>query len=384
MRINRHKKLFTIGGIVILTLLLQLSLVFAQDFPRGLHLSWQKDPATTMTLMWRSGPDTEGVVEYGTSPEYAYSVESEVHSYRYGRTDVYWHTAELTGLEPNTIYHYRVGTSEPWQSENYTFKTGIPEGDDTPFRIAVITDTHGHHDNQKKVLEAIKEENVDFVLGLGDFTDTGNQVEWDIWFSAGEGLLSEMPFISVHGNHEGNQTTYWEQFAYPGNERWFSLDYGTVHLVFLMAASEPLAVEQVPWIQEDLQANNNPWTIAMGHIPLYSAGLNHGSSDYLIAHWASIFDEHGVNLYLAGHNHCYERSLPVKDGRVDAEGVMYITHGPVGEKLYAVGQEWWTDVAIENVSMYVLYSVEGSQIKGTAKALDGSILDEFVLEHPSF
>jgi hypothetical protein len=63
---------------------------------------------------------------------------------------------------------------------------------------------------------------------------------------------------------------------------------------------------------------------------------------------------------------------------------MYITHGPVGEKLYAVGQEWWTDVAIENVSMYVLYSVEGSQIKGTAKALDGSILDEFVLEHPSF
>ena len=377
-RLNR--KLITCA--VVVTFLLQLSFVAGADFPRGLHLSWQNDPATTMTLMWRSEPGAEGVVEYGRDLDYMHSAESEPHSYRFGRTDIYWHTAEITGLEPNTTYNYRVKTSEPWVSEDYTFKTGIPKGDDTPFRVAVITDSHGHVENQRAVLQMIKEEDVDFILGLGDFTDTGNQAEWDLWFTAIEGLLSETPLLSVHGNHEGNQKTYWEQFAYPGEERWFSLDYGNTHLVFLMAASEPLAMEQRPWIIDDLEQNDSRWTIALGHIPAYSAGLNHGSSPYLIDLWGSVFDEYDVDLYLAGHNHIYERSLPVRAGNVDSEGVVYMTHGPVGDKLYSVSPDWWTAAADEGFSMYTIYDIDASQIAGTAKRLDdGSVVDEFVLEH---
>ncbi|MCK9525995.1 MAG: metallophosphoesterase family protein [Limnochordia bacterium] len=384
MRLNRHRKLLTIGSLVLVTILLQVSFAAAEDFPRGLHLSWQNDPATTMTLMWRSEPGAEGVVEYGVSSEYTHSVDSETHGYRYGRTDIFWHTVEITGLEPNTTYHYRVKTSEPWTSEDYTFKTGILYGEDTFFRVAVITDAHGGYDRQKEAFAMIKDEDVDFIIGLGDFTDTGNQVEWDLWFASGEGVLSGIPLMAVHGNHEGNQGTYWDQFAFPGNERWFSMNYGNTHFVFLMAASEPLALEQVPWLLEDLQSNDSAWTIAMGHIPIYSSGLNHGSSPYLIQHWAGIFDEYGVSLYLAGHNHCYERSLPIKADKLDPEGVIYMTHGPVGDKLYSVGNEWWSATTLEGFSMYSIYSFEGSRIRGTAKTLDGTVVDEFVLEHPGF
>lgn len=368
--------------VVALALVLLLSqLVCAAEFPRGLHLSWQNDPATTMTLMWRSAPGATGVVEYGKSPgELTQTVESTTHSYRYARTEVYWHTAEITDLEPNTTYYYRVETSEPWVSEEYAFKTGLPQGDTTPFKVGVISDSHGHGANLSKVFAMLKEEQVDFILGLGDFTDTGNQAEWEVWFAASEGWLSEMPFMAVHGNHEGNQNTYWEQFAFPGNERWFSIDYGTAHFVFLMAASEPLAIEQLPWIEEDLQQNTSIWTIAMGHIPVYSSGTNHGSSPYLIKHWADVFAAYGVDFYLSGHNHMYERSHPIKDNQLDDAGVIYMTMGPVGDKYYEAVDEWWTAKTAENVSMFMVLSFEETQIAGVAKTLDGALIDEFVLE----
>lgn len=75
-----NKKLIIIGTIVILALLLPFTFVAAQDFPRAIHLSWQNDPATTMTLMWRSIPGAEGVVEYGKDLEYTHSVISETHN----------------------------------------------------------------------------------------------------------------------------------------------------------------------------------------------------------------------------------------------------------------------------------------------------------------
>ena len=385
MKINRfYKKMISIGGLVALTLLLLFTFAAAQDFPRGIHLSWQNDPATTMTVMWRSEPGSEGYVEYGKDPDFTFSIEGKTHNYRYGRTEVHWHTAEITGLEPNTIYNYRVKTSEPWESQEHTFKTAVSKWDNTPFKFAVMCDAQGGYDNQKEIFKLVKEENVDFILYLGDFTDTGNQQEWDIWFVTGEGVLEDVPLMGVHGNHEGDQKTYWEQFAFPGNERWYSIDYGNTHFVFLLAASEPLAAEQRPWILKDLRENNNTWTIAMGHIPIYSAGLNHGESQYLMDHWLDIFEKYGVDMYFGAHNHVYERTWPIKGGSINREGITHITHGPSGDKFYTVGERWWTAEYLENAPMYSIYSVEGSLIKAQAKTIDGTVVDTFEVEHPYF
>jgi len=375
-----NKKIIFIGAILILILGVQFTFVAAEDFPRAVHLSWQNDPSTTMTIMWRSLTGAEGILEYGKNPEYTNSAESETHSYRFGRTEVYWHTAEITGLEPYTTYHYRVKTSEPWESEDYTFRTAPVKGDqEIPFRFAVMCDAQGGYDNQRKAFEMVKEENVDFILYLGDFTDTGNQEEWDIWFKTGEGVLSEVPLMSVHGNHEGDRITYWEQVALPGNERWFSFDYGNTHLVFLLTLTQNFALEQRPWIIEDLQENNNTWTIAMGHKPIYSAVINKPEYQFLRDYWLDVFEISGVDLYFAGHNHCYERTHPIKNGSINEKGIIHIVHGPSGDKFYSCEDRWWTAVIEPNTPMYSIYSVDESQIKGVAKRLDGSLVDEFII-----
>jgi predicted phosphodiesterase len=375
-----HKPLVPIGILALLTLLFLITPVAAQDFPRAIHLSWQNDPATTMTIMWRSELGAEGIVEYGLDSAYGHSVESTTHSYRYGRTQVYWHTAELTGLAANTTYSYRLKTSEPWESEGYTFKTALAQGDNTPFRFAVMSDAQGIYDIQRKAFEMVKEENVDFILYLGDFTDTGNQQEWDIWFGTGEGVLSEIPLMSVLGNHEGDQLTYWEQFALPGHERWYSMDYGNVHFVFLNSNTQAEVARQRPWLLDDLLENNSRWTIAMGHHPMYSGVTSKPEYQFLRDDWLDVMEEYGVDLYFSGHNHCYERTWPIKADQIDSDGIIHVVHGPAGEKFYSVESAWWSNVFMPETSMYSIYSVNGLQIEGGAKSVDGMVVDEFKLE----
>ena len=378
------KKIITVAAIVLLSLLLQFSFAIAKDFPRGIHMSWQNDPATTMTVMWRSEPGSEGTVEYGIGSEYTHSIGSESFNYKFGRTEVCWHTAEITGLEPNTTYHYRVKTSEPWESEDYTFKTALPKWDKSAFKFAVLCDAQGGYDNQTEIFKKVKEEDVDFILYLGDFTDTGNQEEWDIWFGTGEGVLENVTLMGIHGNHEGDRDTYWNQFAFPNNERWYSIDYGNVHFAFLHTHTQDYVAEQRPWLLQDLRENNNTWTIAMGHKPVYSSVLEKPEYQFLIDYWVDIFEKYGVDLYFSGHNHCYERTWPIKNGSINREGITHITHGPSGDKFYTVGNQWWSAVIKPKTPMYSIYSVEGSLIKVQARDIDGRVVDEFSLEHPYF
>lgn len=67
----------------------------------------------------------------------------------------------------------------------------------------------------------------------------------------------------------------------------------------LTAAEE---AEQLSWLKEQLAGPRGPFTLAVGHHPLYSNG-SHGDSKGLIAAWGDVFQEHGVHAYLCGHDH---------------------------------------------------------------------------------
>ena len=68
-----------------------------------LHLSFQHDPKTTITVMWRTQGNLTPHVQYGTSATYG--------SCTVGTTSpavadgFFYNTTELTGLTPDTAYH---------------------------------------------------------------------------------------------------------------------------------------------------------------------------------------------------------------------------------------------------------------------------------------
>jgi hypothetical protein len=60
--------------------------------------------------------------------------------------------------------------------------------------------------------------------------------------------------------------------------------------------------EQTEWLKTQLAGPRAPFTVAVGHHPLYSNGA-HGDTRSLVAAWGGIFQEHGVHMYLCGHDH---------------------------------------------------------------------------------
>lgn len=85
------------------------------------------------------------------------------------------------------------------------------------------------------------------------------------------------------------------------------------------------AYQQNQWLVADLKGVNRtrtPWVVAMSHRPMYSTETATYQA-HVRAAWEGIFLEYGVDLYLAGHIHWYERTFPLgANGTVDQGSVV--------------------------------------------------------------
>lgn len=363
----------------VIALLALFAVAIWANGPWSIHLSWQRDPATTITIMWRTSPEiTESVVEYGLTPEYGQVAYGTRFSYTAARQEVVWHMVELTNLKPNATYHYRCGAPGYW-SRDFTFTTAPPAGDTvTQFTFGVIGDTQGGYSVTKEIFRALQQAGVRFILMTGDFTQGAGQVEFDKWFEAAGEVLASIPFIPCHGNHEMLKNTYFDQFALPGNEKWFSYDYGPVHFVHLFSQNEDYVLQQRGWLLKDLCTTSQPWKIALAHHPAYNSGTQHGCTPYVLDHWVDVFERCGLDIYFAGHEHIYERTWPIKQGRIDYSGVVYVITGSAGAEFRTPGREWWT-AASDACYCYILVDVMPGRLRVTAYRLDGSVIDSFTL-----
>ena len=74
--------------------------------------------------------------------------------------------------------------------------------------------------------------------------------------------------------------------------------------------------DQYIFVKNDLEknANNNDtnWIIVALHNPLYTVLGHHEADLAYVNTYHKLFDYYNVDLILAGHNHWYERTLPLK------------------------------------------------------------------------
>jgi hypothetical protein len=116
----------------------------------------------------------------------------------------------------------------------------------------------------------------------------------------------------------------------------------------------------------------------MHHQPVYSAPSNngHGSSPHLQARWAPLFDQYGVDLVLNGHDHKYERTVPLRGGLGAQTGTVYVVTGAAGSPLYDAEFAPWT-VATRSAAHFVVLRVRPGALRVTAHADDGLVFDAF-------
>jgi len=141
-------------------------------------------------------------------------------------------------------------------------------------------------------------------------------------------------FYPAPGNHDwGNSVnprgldTYLAYFDLPGNERYYDVVIGPVHLFAIDSdVNEPdgntSTSVQAQWLQSQLAASTAPWNIVYFHHAPYSSI---GS----VANMRWPFREWGADAVFSGHFHTYER--------LNIGGLTYFVIGTGGAPLSGIG-----------------------------------------------
>ena len=218
-----------------------------------------------------------------------------------------------------------------------------------------------------------------FLLHTGDDLFLANDLgEWGEFFDASTPEFASMPLVPVHGNHELFLSEYFGMVAAPGNEEWYSLDLGPVHVAVINDSRDDDGLaEQAAWLDQDLAASTAAFEIVVSHRAFYSSG-NHGSTETLQQIIGPVIDAHDVPLVFSGHDHGYERTVPITGGKPADDGTTYVICAGAGAGLYGFDGDWFTAHA-EGAHHYVHVQVEGDQLTLKAWRLDGSLMDEVVL-----
>ena len=211
--------------------------------------------------------------------------------------------------------------------------------------------------------------NISLLVHAGDIAYTSGQPAiWDSFMREMEPASARVPYMVCVGNHEHfyNFTGYLNRFAMPGvaddtsttsftpmdggsteavvavepafgdaslasvaagpsvpvNNLWHSYDHGGAH--FLAYSTEHNLTQQLAFIEADLAAaaanrDNVPWIVVYGHRPVYCSTNDYYDCEVkgpkeLGPALEPLLQRYGVDLYLAGHLHNYERSFPVFNG----------------------------------------------------------------------
>jgi len=392
------------------------------DPPTGIHLTWNEDnTAHTIVVTWKTVTAEAGnLVLYDTQHRggnpniYEHSATGTyVYFNTYDGAGGYFHNVELTGLGPDTVYYFICGGENGGWSDERSFRTApetstnirfVAEGD----ARSGASDWPSGRDNVSRTMAKF---NPSFVLFTGDFASTWNdQAGWDNWFAAEEKYWIDndgltIPIIPCIGNHEvyypqpsdydpaTQATNYYGQFCLPGNERWYSFDWGPdLHVIVLdseiRSSGADAWKEQLSWLENDLAAHASyRWKIALYHTPSFSKS-RHGSDILSQEDWVPLFDLYHVDLVISGHNHCYERTDPInytesKENVMSspAEGTIYVTAGAGGAPLYPENhQDWWTGYGpVAKYSFVVVDIFENGTLHLQAVGQDGKTFDEYYI-----
>lgn len=174
---------------------------------------------------------------------------------------------------------------------------------------------------------------------------------------------------AIVGNHDVMKGHAEAQLAALGQRgRWWSVERAGVLLVGL-DSTDPTNRAQLRWLRRTLTGSDATWKIAALHHPPYSAGFQ-GSSSEVRAVFSPILAELGVRLVLSGHDHDYQRSVPI-------DGVTYVVSGAAASARRTSGLDF--TAASFSWHHFVELDVYPDRIEGRAVNQERRTADEWTL-----
>jgi len=276
--------------------------------------------------------------------------------------------AQFTGLQAGTKYDYEIpGHPEATGS----FQTAPTPG--SAFQFVAYGDTRTRDDVHRKVVEAILKYSLpDFIVQTGDMVPDGSDSSfWPTFFGIERQLLRKAPYFPALGNHERNDSFFYEFF---GGKAYYSFNWGNAHFTILdsdipnvaatAAARDAFWAEETRWLEEDLKRSQNAEYrfVVAHHPPMTAVAKRQGDNPHMTA-LMPMFEKYKVTAAIFGHDHNYQHYLK--------NGVHYIITGGGGAPLYDVDTPP-ADITQKVISTenFVVFKVDGKKLH--IEALDPS------------
>jgi hypothetical protein len=325
--------------------------------PDTLFLTWQRDPTTTMTVQWVGavGETTDTTIYYASLWELHWKSQA-VAVRPYPRTDLKVFRAELTGLKPDSEYHFWIGKQSPF----YRFRTMPAKATDTIHFISggdCGVNAHTIANN----IQAARQDPMFALIGGDLGYDNGTSAAVSLAFLrnyskhmiARDGRL--IPLIACIGNHEVDGRYHQPRAKAPFFYALFdglypesgfaALDFGDYLSLVLLDTDHttPIAGEQTAWLEKTLrQRKDHPNVFVVNHVPAYPSYRNPqpvkgkdgkekaGTGMDNRKHWVPLFEKYRVPVVLEHHDHTFKRTKPLLDGLAHDNGVLYLGDGSWG------------------------------------------------------
>jgi len=319
------------------------------------------------------------------------------------------HSINLNGLLSDITHCYKIyltvdGSTLAYKADEGFFRT-FKDEKGTFFSFIAFGDSGSNSEEQKKIAQLMeKKENIDFVIHTGDLVDSGKDEDaTSQYFGMYKNLLKRVPFFIALGNHDYGREFNKEEGRgflkenYKPYHSWPMTGYGPHYYYFdianarfiildannfygaIVAPSLKKGSQQYKWLEDVLKLTNKTWKFIVIHEPIYSSG-EHGVIEEEREILAPLFEKYKVDIVFHGHDHNYERTKPILNGVEDEKGVIYITLGGGGRKLYSQKEENdWSEVFILK-HHFAHISVEDKKLEMKVYDLNNEIIDSLILQ----
>lgn len=324
-----------------------------------------------------------------------------------------YHQVRFAGLRPDTAYVYRVKGADGW-SEWLQFRTAAAGF--RPFTFLYFGDAQNNIlPIASRVIRQAFHATAAPALALhaGDLVNQRETMvhddEWGEWAEAGGHHYATVPQLPAPGNHEfvdivlpgGKESRrigpHWTRsFALPANgavpvkETTYHVDYQGVRFIVLdgTSALDLGALDaQTRWLEGLLADNPARWTVVLFHQPIFTCARP-ANTEVLKAAWQPVFEKHGVDVVLQGHDHCYSRLTSEQGNRASArnrdaggaQGPVYLVT-VTGSKMYGLNDRSATqpDRVAEDTQLYQVIDVGKDRLSFRAYTATGRPYDGFDL-----
>ncbi|GAB4184111.1 MAG: hypothetical protein Tsb002_06790 [Wenzhouxiangellaceae bacterium] len=250
------------------------------------------------------------------------------------------HHYRLQELQAATEYEYQIRNASGDYAERYSFWTPPASTSSKPVRLWALGDPGVNSPLAERVRQSATQwleqhrrplqPLIDVWLTTGDnaYTSGRDREYVSAIFKPYAQWLAQYPLWPAYGNHDDRRWAFYPIFDLPTqgesggvpshSESFYAFDYGPVHFIMLDSQdhADDVGGEMMSWLQRDLTANQQPWTIVIFHHAPYSRGSHDSDDDIgsdwrmgaIREHYLPVLEGQGVDVVITGHSHVYERS----------------------------------------------------------------------------